>query len=103
MIDIDNKIKDYNDHIKCGAYESQLKWEEKYTVIKNEDILKYLSVWQKIELNATLASINQKRKEKNKEPNIYLVVNLEHPKIKEILALMNIDEIDVPLRNKEQK
>lgn len=63
----------------------------KFTVLKNKDIKKYLTLEQKVELLQILKSIDSGRVEEGKQPaseNTYVVINTDEPYIDEIIETM---------------
>lgn len=63
----------------------------KFTVLKNTDIKKYLTLEQKVELLQILKSIDSGRVEDGKQPaseNTYVVINTDEPYIDEIIETM---------------
>lgn len=63
--------------------------EMKFTVIKNEDVEKYLNGNDKSELSRLLWKIEQGRYEEGKEAtNTYLTINTDEPYISEIIDIL---------------
>lgn len=63
--------------------------EMKFTVIKNDDIERYLDARDKSELSRILWKIEQGRYEEGKEAsNTYLVVNVDEPYAPKIIEIM---------------
>ncbi|WP_229716811.1 hypothetical protein [Paenibacillus aceti] len=61
----------------------------KFTVIKNEDVDKYLDDRDRSELSRILWKIEQGRYEEGKDAaNTYLVVNTDEPYAPEVIAIM---------------
>ncbi|WP_370225269.1 hypothetical protein [Cytobacillus sp.] len=60
----------------------------KFTVLKNDDINRYLDEKAKIELSASTAAIQQLRAIEGKKENTYLVINTDEPYANEIIAIM---------------
>ncbi|MUG26022.1 hypothetical protein GNQ08_27045 [Paenibacillus macerans] len=67
--------------------------EIKFTVVKNEDVEKYLDTRDKSELSRILWKIEQGRYEEGKESvNKYLVVNVDEPYALEIVEIMKANK-----------
>ncbi|MGG0170991.1 hypothetical protein [Paenibacillus dokdonensis] len=63
--------------------------EMKFTVIKNEDIEKYLDDRDKSELSRMLWKISQLRSVEGKRPdNAYLVINIDEPYAEEVVDIL---------------
>ncbi|OMG46944.1 hypothetical protein BK140_24095 [Paenibacillus macerans] len=63
--------------------------EIKFTVVKNEDVEKYLDARDKSEFSRILWKIEQGRYEEGKEStNTYLMINTDEPYISEIINIM---------------
>jgi hypothetical protein len=60
----------------------------KYTVIKNNDIDKYLAKEDAKELKALINRLSVSRKCNGKEDNSYLVVNTDEPYAQEVAEIM---------------
>jgi hypothetical protein len=62
---------------------------DKFTVIKNEDIKKYLTDIQENELEGVLVTIENGRVgESKKANNTYLVINTDEPYAEEVIAIL---------------
>jgi len=62
---------------------------DKFTVIKNENIEKYLTHEMKTSLWRCLAYINDSRvKDGKKEDNTYLIINTDEPYADEVIAIL---------------
>ncbi|MDU5945475.1 hypothetical protein P4H94_26775 [Paenibacillus macerans] len=67
--------------------------EMRFTVIKNEDVEKYLDARDKSELSRILWKIEQGRYEEGKEAvNKYLVVNVDESYAPEIIEIMKANK-----------
>lgn len=60
----------------------------KYTVLKNDDIHRYLDEKEKIELVASTSAIQQLRAIEGKKENTYLVINTDEPYADEVIEIM---------------
>lgn len=61
----------------------------KFTVIKNGDIRKYLTLEEKAQLMRLTAIINSGRiREGKRASNLYLVINTDEPYIKEVTEIL---------------
>lgn len=60
----------------------------KFTVVKNEDIKKYLTHEMKNELWRCLAYIQDGRATKGKKENTYLVINVDEPYVDEMIGIL---------------
>ncbi|MBG9549774.1 hypothetical protein ABE25_13365 [Cytobacillus firmus] len=60
----------------------------KFTVLKNDDINRYLDEKAKIELSASTAAIQQLRAIEGKKVNTYLVINTDEPYADEVIEIM---------------
>jgi hypothetical protein len=66
---------------------------DKYTVLKHEDIKKYLSLDEKLQFCNFLNKIRKGRaKEENKSPNAYWVVNQDEPYASIVIDLILLGE-----------
>lgn len=74
-----------------------LGMEKKFTVVKNQDIEKYLNDRDKSELSRLLWKIEQGRYEEGKEAaNTYLVVNTDESYASEVINLMKANNHWLP-------
>lgn len=62
--------------------------KEKFTVLKHDDINRYLDEKAKIELMASTIAIKQLRAIEGKKDNTYLVINTDEPYADEIIEIM---------------
>ena len=60
----------------------------KFQVLKNEDILKYLSMEQISKFAIFVAQINLRREQDGKPQNEYLVINTDEPYADEVIDIM---------------
>lgn len=60
----------------------------KFTVLKNEDIEKYLDEADRSELSRILWKVDELRLRENKSINVYLVVNIDEPYAPNVVELM---------------
>ena len=68
--------------LKCGGL-------KKFTVIKNEDIIKYLSGrLEAFIIIAEIAIAEGRRKEGKKDDNEYLVINADEPYADEVINIL---------------
>ena len=68
--------------LKCGGL-------KKFTVIKNEDIIKYLSGrLEAFIIIAEIAIAEGRRKEGKKDDNEYLVINTDEPYAQEVINIL---------------
>jgi|GEM_PF-4954765 hypothetical protein len=63
----------------------------KFTVIKNEDVEKYLDERERFELTQLLWKIDQLRLLAGKPINVYLVTNIDEPYALEVAELMKLN------------
>ncbi|MDR0269604.1 hypothetical protein [Paenibacillus sp.] len=77
--------------------------EAKFTVIKNDDIERYLDARDKSELSRILWKIEQSRYEEGKEAsNTYLVVNVDEPYAPKIIEIMKANNHWGPIEDPNQ-
>lgn len=63
-------------------------WQRKFTVIKDEDVSKYLNDHDRRELSRILWKMNELRVRENKSVNAYLVVNIDETYAPEVVEIM---------------
>lgn len=68
------------------------KYEEKYLVIKNDDIENYLSVVEELQFDGLVRRIAKGRDLDGKTPNAYYVVNQNEPYSSKVINLIIKEE-----------
>ena len=68
------------------------KRENKFLVLKSEDIEKYLDSYLKDQLDSVTAVIEDSRKEVGKKTNSYIVVNEDEPYAEVVWKLIEINQ-----------
>ena len=62
--------------------------DRKFTVLKNEDVEKYLNEADRSELSRILWKMDELRLRENKSINVYLVVNIDEPYAPDVVEVM---------------
>jgi hypothetical protein len=62
--------------------------EQKFTVVKNEDIQNHLTESERQQLNQLLWKVDQSRFHAGKSVNVYLVVNIDEPYAPDVVSIL---------------
>ncbi|MDR5566965.1 hypothetical protein [Paenibacillus larvae] len=60
----------------------------KYTILKNEDIEQYLSIYEKMQLRLILTRIDARRALEKKNENEYVVIHVDEPYAGQVIDII---------------